>query len=136
MRLLVTILGILTGIVILHTGCQPPSEQEATVSYFQRVSTLLGDSIIQGADQQLSAPIVTVTAHECPRSAGGKHDFYSEGDYWWPHPSEPDSPFVRRDGMSYPDAFFEHRKSLMSLSELIGNLTSAYLLSGETQYAE
>ncbi len=66
MRFLLSILSILTGIAFLNTGCQPHSEQEATVSYFQRVSTLLGDSILQGADQQLSAPIVTVTAHECP----------------------------------------------------------------------
>ena len=24
-----------------------------------------------------------------PRSAGGPHDFFSEGDYWWPDPAEP-----------------------------------------------
>ena len=27
-----------------------------------------------------------------PRSAGGKHDFFSEGDYWWPDPANPDGP--------------------------------------------
>ena len=24
-----------------------------------------------------------------PRSPGGRHDFFSEGDYWWPDPGEP-----------------------------------------------
>ncbi|MEM9934906.1 MAG: alginate lyase family protein [Bacteroidota bacterium] len=136
MKLSISVLSILTGLAFLSSSCQSTSEQHSSPSYFQQVSALLGDTIIQMADQQLSSPVVTVTAHECARSTGGKHDFYSEGDYWWPHPTEPDSPFVRRDGMSYPDAFFEHRKSLMSLSELVGNLTSAYLLSGKKSYAE
>lgn len=28
----------------------------------------------------------TVTVNISERSAGGIHDFYSEGDYWWPDP--------------------------------------------------
>ena len=27
-----------------------------------------------------------------PRSAGGPHDFFSEGDYWWPDPQNPGRP--------------------------------------------
>ena len=27
-----------------------------------------------------------------PRSAGGRHDFFSEGDYWWPDPANPGWP--------------------------------------------
>ena len=31
-----------------------------------------------------------------PRSAGGPHDFFSEGDYWWPDPEHPDGPYIQQ----------------------------------------
>ena len=58
----------------------------------------------------------TVTASRSPRSAGGPHDFFSEGDYWWPDPKNPGGPYVQRDGMSNPDNFVDHRRALMRLS--------------------
>ena len=47
----------------------------------------------------------TVTLSHCERSAGGRHDYYSEGDYWWPD-ENPDGPFIRRDGETYPELFW------------------------------
>ena len=35
---------------------------------------------------------VTVTASSSPRSTCGRHDFFSEGDYWWPDPATPAAP--------------------------------------------
>jgi hypothetical protein len=29
---------------------------------------------------------ITITAETSSRSAGGKHDFFSEADYFWPDP--------------------------------------------------
>jgi hypothetical protein len=78
---------------------------------------------------------VTVTATRAQRSTGGVHDFYSEGDYWWPDPENPDGPYVRRDGMSNPDNFVAHRRAMVRLSEIIGTLASAYLVTGESRYA-
>ena len=40
----------------------------------------------------------TVTADTCERSSWDRHDFYSEGDYWWPNPENPNGPYIRRDG--------------------------------------
>ena len=77
----------------------------------------------------------TVTAEQCERSAGGRHDFYSEGDYWWPNPDDPNAPFIQRDGMTNPDNFVAHRHAMVRLSDIIGTLTSAYLLTGEGRYA-
>ena len=51
-----------------------------------------------------------MTAAHSPRSAGGLHDFFSEGDYWWPDPKNPDGPYIQRDGMTNPDNFVEHRQ--------------------------
>jgi hypothetical protein len=64
------------------------------------------------------------------RSAGGPHDFFSEGDYWWPDPKNPSGPYVRRDGESNPDNFVEHRRALIRLSVEMPALTAAWKLTG------
>ena len=87
------------------------------------------------AANYLSEAPRTVTADRCERSEGGLHDFYSEGDYWWPNPADPDGPYIRRDGESNPQNFNAHRQSMVRLSEIIGTLASAYLITGEERYA-
>jgi len=61
---------------------------------------LLKKEIITRADNVLNESPQTVTMYTCKRSAGGIHDFYSEGDYWWPGPANPDGPYIQRDGMN------------------------------------
>ena len=58
--------------------------------------------VLRGANRYLNEPPITVTAASSPRSAGGKHDYFSEGDYWWPDPKNPGGPYIQRDGMSNP----------------------------------
>ena len=79
---------------------------------------------------------ITITAFRCPRSAGGLHDFYSEGDYWWPDPENPAGPYIRKDGLSNPDNFLKHRQMLMRLSYYVPVLTAAYLLTDEKKYVK
>src|SRR5690349_6067735 len=74
---------------------------------------------------------VTVTASYSPRSAGGKHDFFSEGDYWWPNPVSADSPYIQRDGETNPENFTAHREAMIRLSRVVGALASAYQLTGD-----
>jgi hypothetical protein len=92
--------------------------------------------IMEKAAKYLKEQPVTVTASHCPRSAGGKHDFFSEGDYWWPDPKDPDGPYIQKDGMTNPDNFSEHRHAMVRLSEIIGTLASAYVLTGDDQYVK
>jgi hypothetical protein len=40
---------------------------------------------------------------------GGKHDFYSEGDYWWPDEKNPNGPYIQKDGLTNPENFVAHR---------------------------
>ena len=93
------------------------------------------DRLLTQAEALLDEAPRTVTADRCERSAGGIHDFYSEGDYWWPDPENPDGPYVRKDGQSNPDAFLAHRKSMLRLAEITGKLASAYALTGDSKYA-
>jgi hypothetical protein len=93
------------------------------------------ERVLAAAAKYLKQPPITVTAYMSPRSAGGPHDYFSEGDYWWPDPANPGGPYIQRDGMSNPDNFDEHRRALMRLSVQMPALAAAYILTKETKYA-
>jgi len=88
------------------------------------------------AKKYLADQPVTVTSALSKRSTGGPHDFFSEGDYWWPDPKNPDGPYVQRDGMTNPDNFVEHRKFLMKLSVQAPALTAAWKLTKDRRYSD
>ncbi|WP_199192857.1 alginate lyase family protein [Allosphingosinicella deserti] len=77
----------------------------------------------------------TITAIPAPRSPAGPHDYYSEGDYWWPDPARPGGPYVRRDGLSNPDKFDGHRDALIAFGVAVPTLTSAWALTGDRRFA-
>ena len=101
----------------------------------QEAVRILKADLLLRADSFLLQPPVTITAYPCGRSSGNIHDFFSEGDYWWPDPRNPQGPYIRRDGMSNPDNFNRHREVLIRFSILTGTLTSAWLVTGEKKYA-
>lgn len=111
----------------MTAGCKSPERV---------VSSVLKEGILEQAGKWLDREPVTVTGFIAERSAGGIHDFYSEGDYWWPDPENPDGPYIRRDGESNPDNFSEHRKAMIDFSMAVGSLASAYLLTGRQVYAD
>jgi hypothetical protein len=94
------------------------------------------DRVLKAANRYLAEEPITVTASSSPRSAGGVHDFFSEGDYWWPDPKNPGGPYVQRDGMSNPDNFVDHRRYLMRLSVQAPALTAAWKLTHDARYAQ
>ncbi len=93
------------------------------------------ERVIAAADRYLTRPPQTITAFRAARSAGGPHDFFSEGDYWWPDPKNPDGPYIRRDGESNPGNFVDHRRALVRLSVEVPALTAAWKLTSDDRYA-
>lgn len=91
--------------------------------------------VIKAANQYLSEKPITITASTSSRSAGGPHDFFSEGDYWWPDPKDPNAPYIQRDGMTNPDNFVEHRRALIRLSLQVPALVAAWKLTKDKRYA-
>jgi hypothetical protein len=91
--------------------------------------------LLRAGQRYLKEQPVTITASHSPRSAGGLHDFFSEADYWWPDPKNPDGPYIQRDGMSNPENFLEHRRAMVRLSVQVPALAGAYLASGDRRYA-
>jgi|WetSurMetagenome_2_1015567.scaffolds.fasta_scaffold00330_12 hypothetical protein len=96
----------------------------------------LKKEVIARADKAMVEKPVTITDFFCSRSAGGKHDFYSEGDYWWPDPANPEGPYIQRDGMTNPENFTEHRKAMIRFSSIVGQLASAYKVTGNEKYVK
>jgi hypothetical protein len=94
------------------------------------------ERVLKAANAYLSEKPITVTAASSPRSSGGKHDFFSEGDYWWPDPKNPGGPYVRRDGQTNPENFDEHRKAMRRLSVQVPALAAAWKLTKDRKYAD
>lgn len=101
---------------------------------YRLVATTDRDRILKAAERYVSLPPLTITAYPAKGSAGGLHDFYSQADYFWPDPKDPNGPYVNRDGQSNPNNFDEHRKVLVALSIEMPALTAAWLLTGNAHY--
>jgi hypothetical protein len=118
------------GFILTISGSNPDRKIE------KQAIRILRNEIIARADKVMTEKPVTITAFTCKRSAGGIHDFYSEGDYWWPDPKNPDGPYIQRDGMTNPENFVEHRKAMIRLSQIVGNLASAYKITLNEKYVK
>jgi hypothetical protein len=91
--------------------------------------------VLDAANRYLKDKPVTITASRAERSGGGLHDYFSEGDYWWPDPKNPDGPYIQRDGESNPANFDDHRKAMRRLSVQVPALVSAWILTRDGRYA-
>jgi hypothetical protein len=93
------------------------------------------DRILGAASRYMGELPLTITAAQSPRSQGGRHDYFSEGDYWWPDAKNPGGPYIRRDGFSNPDNFNAHRDALIRLSLHVPALVAAWLVTSKKEYA-
>src|ERR1700742_3758767 len=87
------------------------------------IETIEHERVLRNAKKYLADKPQTVTAAQSKRSTGGAHDFFSEGDYWWPDPKNPDGPYIQRDGMTNTNNFVAHRHAMVRLSEVVGTMT-------------
>jgi len=116
--------------MVLSFSCSKPKTDFGMVLHLEK------ERILEEVKDYINLEPVTVTSSFSERSAGTKHDFYSEGDYWWPNPDDTEGPYIRKDGLSNPDNFVAHRKAMIRLSRLSGALASAYLVTNDDFYLE
>ena len=123
---------IITIAALILIGCCTVAARRSAfdVAAFDRAR------VISAANRYMKEAPITITASRSPRSAGGVHDFFSEGDYWWPDPNNPDGPYIQRDGMSNPDNFTDHRRYLMRLSVQMPALAAAWKITRDRRYAQ
>ena len=120
------------ALLMITSGCASRGVAHAHVS--SPIAELDRARVLRAASRYLKEKPVTVTASRNPRSAGGPHDFSSEGDYWWPDPKNPDGPYIQRDGQTNPDNFVAHRHAMVRMSRQVASLSAAYRLTGDTRY--
>jgi hypothetical protein len=124
--------GCLTAARFAFSRSDHPEKSEA----FHLVSETDRKRILEASAGYVSQTPLTITAFPAKRSAGGLHDFYSQADYFWPNPKDPNGPYINRDGQSNPENFDEHRKAMMALSIQMPALTAAWLLTGDRTYGQ
>ncbi len=92
--------------------------------------------ILKAAESALVEKPLTVVDVPSAKSPGGRHDYFSQADYFWPNPANPSGPYINRDGQSNPDNFDGHRHVMVRLSLLVPQLTAAWMLTGKAAYAD
>ncbi len=92
--------------------------------------------ILQKAEQALYCPLPHITDVIAPQSPGTVHDYYSNGDYWWPNPDTANGlPYIRRDGETNPGNFNDHRLLLRQMRTNLVMLAAAYRLTKKEAFA-
>lgn len=87
------------------------------------------------AFQEQSPPTVMDKADVPP--SGDKHDYLSQGTYWWPNPETEDGlPYVRHDGETNPEVKELDRPSITRLIDGVETLALAGTLLGESSFHE
>lgn len=119
--------ALLISLLFIITNCKKTKEFDLFEVEKERV--------LKNANSFLNAKPITVTANIAKRSAGNKHDFYSEGDYWWPNPKDLEGAYIRKDGLTNPDNFTAHRKAMIRFCKIAGALASAYKITKHKKYA-
>lgn len=125
-------LYLLCFVISCFSSCKKSTEDKMTHEVLAHWST----TEIQHADVFLLNQPITPTSSYCERSEGGVHDFFSEGDYWWPDEKDTSAPYIRKDGLSNPNVFSDHRHALVDLSEQVATLSSAWLITEEQKYID
>jgi hypothetical protein len=110
-----------------------------------RAAALRGDERFSPALKQLRAdadsakkrgPFSVVFKSQTPPS-GDKHDYMSQGPYWWPNPDTPDGlPYVNRDGQVNPESRTLDGGPKSQMEGAVTTLARAYYFTGHEPYAE
>ena len=133
--------------------CPAPGTQEQKADLLPRVFLLdaktLADQKQRGASNELvvaareaadramkEGPFSVMDKDKVPPS-GDKHDYMSQGPYWWPNPGTPKGlPYIRRDGERNPEIAkvtdHDYREKMQKDSRA---LALAFYLTGNEAYA-
>lgn len=123
-------------LAFLFSGCTLRKDVQEKRVIGKTLQKTLYKQILTDSDWAMQQQPITVTAEVSLRSAGTKHDFFSEGDYWWPDPVDLDAPYIQKDGVTNPDNFVAHRQAMIRFSRIVGALASAYKITGDEKYVK
>jgi len=117
-------------------GSDAPNHPRPGTPAVDLVASVERGRVLAAAGRALAATPLTITAYPAKLSEGGRNDFYSNGDYWWPDPAKPNGlPYIRRDGQTNPENFVQHRNALNGFRDHVAALAAAYRLTHDEKYA-
>ena len=89
------------------------------------------------ADKQMTVGPYSVMDKKVAPPSGDKHDYLSQGIYFWPDPTKPNGlPYINRDGQINPEVRkITDESELVALRRAIPTLAQAYYFTGEEKYA-
>ena len=94
------------------------------------------DLLRKRAGEYLYVAPYTITKKTSLPPSGDKHDYESQGPYWWPDPKSKDGlPYIRRDGERNPEIekLTDHQY-LSEMTRAVKILSLAYYLTGDQRY--
>ncbi len=94
--------------------------------------------LVRDAESALKQGPFTVTSKTQSPPSGDKHDFFSQGPYWWADPSKPNGlPYISRDGERNPevDSIADDRNMSLMVSTS-QTLALAYYFKRDERYAD
>ena len=143
--LLLSILSLAFPLFAQEQGERPLIELNRTILSRVKNSLDRGDAefvpayrqLIADADELLTQGPYSVMSKRQIAASGDKHDYVSQGPYWWPDPAKADGlPYIRKDGQTNPEYHeFTDQENLNKMIQAVYKLGLAYYYSGEEKYA-
>ena len=95
------------------------------------------DDLKRAAREKLKEKVYSVMDKEQVPPSGDKHDYMSQGPYWWPDPDQPDGlPYIRKDGERNPEIkkITDH-DHMYAMIDAVRVLSLAYFYLEKERYA-
>jgi len=128
---------ILLLISFVFTNAQTRIWNFDNINQAAKTPTEASKSIVKEADKLLTKTITAVVDKKTTPPSGDKHDYLSQGRYWWPNPKTADGlPYIRKDGVVNPEIEDFDRGALSVMVRSITTLSLAYTLTTDNKYAE
>lgn len=88
------------------------------------------------ADSALATGPWSVVTKDLYPPSGNKHDYMSNGKYWWPDPENPDGPYIRKDGVTNPHTRTTDKDYMSKMADAVETLALAYYFFDQGNFAE
>lgn len=123
-------------LVVSGLHAQPRIWNMKSLEHAKDLTSEASKYLIRSADKELNKTIAAVVDKKTTPPSGDKHDYLSQGRYWWPNPKTADGlPFIRKDGVVNPEIEDFDRGALGWMARSIKNLSLAYYFTSDEKYA-
>lgn len=93
--------------------------------------------LVKDANKYLTAKAESVMDKKQVPASGDKHDYMSLAPYFWPDPSNPSGPYIRKDGQKNPEINdYSDHKAIDNTTKAVKYLCLAYYFTNDEAYAK